>query len=595
VNDGKFKDFLELAGKLSTKPTLPNRTALTIGAGDNAVEGIFRVLGKPGAAAAWKNKKVLFGVSTVSVNPGWRTRKDYAADASVAVRYYPREADLKIVKAVIKAKEIYPANLRKRVAIDAGFNREEIEQLDKSLMNDSVRPLKDCERINANLANLNWVTDYPLVSAVSPLTETEVQDQAASSRRESDLAISLAGALRSAGLGGQAEAFEQFSRSRQQDVTGRAANGIVNSYSAAGLFGFQVGPRLKPIGNSAKKSARPDNLLDRQSFPVLIMMLLDESNLVPRVGWSTTSSGVSTLHVYEPQIMLSVTSRWLPLTQSVHSFAETFMPWRWGQVSYREADRLTSAQTITNLIPTHPSLPNNLAFLREQMFGALANGRTELQDLPEELILSSIAESKPALQPTIPQIQDIIPASLLFTRTAAGTTPDAQTIVLMGTDLDKLDLHDGDLLTRITGGGSAKVSKAPNESAIRVTFTPDGLPEGSHTVQFQMPIDGAKAGLPNLKLTTLSPILTVKVVEPATKDAPPTGSVITGSFKEDKEGKSRELKVEISKEANEGAIRTAADLIQTEINRLKPAPAKDGGQANVSVNVQASETKGSGK
>ena len=67
----------------SKEPELNNRAALITAAGDVAVESIFRLLGQPDKAKEFMGREIFFGVATVSVNPGWRTRKNFAADLSV--------------------------------------------------------------------------------------------------------------------------------------------------------------------------------------------------------------------------------------------------------------------------------------------------------------------------------------------------------------------------------------------------------------------------------------------------------------------------------------------------------------------------------
>jgi len=47
------------------------------------VEAIFRALGEPEAREQFVNKNVLIGLTTVSVNPGWRTQKGWEGDVLV--------------------------------------------------------------------------------------------------------------------------------------------------------------------------------------------------------------------------------------------------------------------------------------------------------------------------------------------------------------------------------------------------------------------------------------------------------------------------------------------------------------------------------
>src|SRR5262249_46928609 len=79
-------DTFTTAGKLiddalkSNPPTINNRMALNIAAGDVATEGVLNLLLSPGQAGKLTGKRVLFGVTMVSINPGRKTRQHYAGD-----------------------------------------------------------------------------------------------------------------------------------------------------------------------------------------------------------------------------------------------------------------------------------------------------------------------------------------------------------------------------------------------------------------------------------------------------------------------------------------------------------------------------------
>jgi hypothetical protein len=90
IDEAKFQRFQELLAGLNgsaAQLVVPNRSAIITAAGDTAVEGIMRFLGRPELAEHFRDKVVLVGVSMVSCAPGTRTQRGYAADVSVAVSY----------------------------------------------------------------------------------------------------------------------------------------------------------------------------------------------------------------------------------------------------------------------------------------------------------------------------------------------------------------------------------------------------------------------------------------------------------------------------------------------------------------------------
>jgi len=84
----------------------------------------------------------------------------------------------------------------------------------------------------------------------------------------------------------------------------------VNSYSEGGLFGWQIGPRFRAMKNPRgdKKGGLPGNILERQTFPALIIVGFNQQDLAPRV--TVISNKVCVL---EPHLTFRTVPRWLPL------------------------------------------------------------------------------------------------------------------------------------------------------------------------------------------------------------------------------------------------------------------------------------------
>src|SRR5437867_6347217 len=104
-----------LAG--ANRQTLSSRDALITAAGDSAVEAIFRFLGNPAEAQKLKDKHVLFGVAMVAVNPGWRTRKGFAADIGVTTHYAFKPARLEVIERLLRDPRL-SRDLQRRIAED---------------------------------------------------------------------------------------------------------------------------------------------------------------------------------------------------------------------------------------------------------------------------------------------------------------------------------------------------------------------------------------------------------------------------------------------------------------------------------------------
>jgi hypothetical protein len=311
LTDPKFNDAMALLSGAGQTPTLTDRSAVITAAGDRATQAIFTLLGDPTLATQFKDKRVVFGVSMVSVNPGWRTRKGFQAHISVKVTYRYALARHDVLSRFLGDAKV-PLPLRQRVAQDNG----------EMLPGNGTMPVVQwLPEIPDYLLPENKKDDFnPLVAAVSPMTETQALDLGNSDRQQEALSLELAFALRYAGLGAQADAFEQFVKSRQQDVRTRTPSTAVNAFSfVGGTFGFEVGPRLVAIEDPARNSASgPANVLERQSFPTLIIFGMEAQDVTPRVRVED-----SRYRLVEPQLALDTYPSWIPLDPRAPRLTET--------------------------------------------------------------------------------------------------------------------------------------------------------------------------------------------------------------------------------------------------------------------------------
>jgi hypothetical protein len=296
--------FQALLGSSGASPTITDREALFQAAGDNATAAIFNVLGDPGLAKEFADKKVVFGVVTVAVNPGWRSRQGYQADIATEVKYVSADARLDVVKNFINDAQ-YDLGIRKRVAMTYGLTLPsgDADPYDLS------RPIPP-EYTPYSDEYLDNQYVQPVVAAVAPMTESNVEQDQNSRRSARQFALDLAAVFTAAGLNVQGSFFDHYAQSLQQDIDQATQNVSVNTYSInGGLFGFEVGPKLRAIGDPTKLQSDPTTILDRQSFPALIIFGFDNNDLRPRV----VRDRAGQFRVQELQMEMTTLGTWHPL------------------------------------------------------------------------------------------------------------------------------------------------------------------------------------------------------------------------------------------------------------------------------------------
>jgi hypothetical protein len=371
-NSQTLTPFLGLMSALnSPNPTLKNRVALNIAAGDQTTEEIFRLLSQPEQAARFAGKQVVFGVVMVSVDPGYRTRHDYAADLGILPEFKYADARLEAVERVAQDTTNLPKTLRAAVLFSYGLtNAETVANLHctdvKALLDDLAT--KDGAQRQAELQQWNQdipeelndanfdpnnPTTFPVAMAVSPLADINVQDQASSTRSQSQFALSLAGVLQQSGLSAQASVFEGYAHRLEQDARSRVASDTVNTYSAGGLFGWQVGP-------SPNVGGKGGDVLNRQTFPSLVMVAFDNGMLYPHFR----TGGDRPVTVLEPEIEFISIPRWMPLKHS----------WWWFSNPKRlsESDRMETSAKLADAAVIINNLQTNSTYARA---ASLANYR----------------------------------------------------------------------------------------------------------------------------------------------------------------------------------------------------------------------------
>lgn len=403
--------FSEAGALLPTsRPTLSNRAALHIAAGDTATEAIYTLLGNPAKAMQFHDKLLLIGVSMVSVAPGWKTQEQYAADVSLRVKYQYRPARPGTLSRAIEAsaevlksdsvdestrernRVLHDLLLRAQTGGVAGGANAASQRAgqagptgadagERASQSGVVRVFGNVGRLGSegpetmtfkpqglsgatggytstsgSLSTEGIDTRFalpkevpsPLVAAVAPMSEAEVLDLADSQRRLQAFALRAAFALRYIGLGAQAEAFDNYVRQIEQDVVTRTARPAVSTYShSGGLFGFQIGPRLQALDAARLRDAKQNGPVDRLERQSFPVLIY--------IGMDLDDLGVrfaldgDRLVALEPVLWFEQSSRWEPLYG--HRGAFNFdQPDR-----YQESERLANMRDLQAAFDAVPS------------------------------------------------------------------------------------------------------------------------------------------------------------------------------------------------------------------------------------------------
>lgn len=580
-----FQGLLGTAFGTNFSPRVNNRSALITAGGDVAVEAIFRLLGQPQKASDYMGKELMFGAATVAVNPGWRTREGFAANVAAMVRIEYRAARREVVNRVLtaSANQLSEA-VRAKLADSYSYPEGQWKTLglssfypNRATINDSMnRPGRG---LPADWDYSNAPSSSPLVFAVSPMTDVDTLDLASSTRRQNELVLALALSYAQAGMSAQGNFLEQFVKRREGDLRTRNAIAAVNSYSmSGGLFGFEIGPRFRAVKNLDKPKPKSGEVLDRQTFPVLLIVGVDKASLRPfikRVGHGTNES----FQVMEPVMSIVQMPRWTPLKHSVwcwnnhpQSFAEHL---EWSHAIHHQWNALTNDTTVFRA--TTALVSNRWTAIKAELNGSFQEQRFNIDKL--------FPDPPAQVKAVLPEISDIFPQELELKRRMDGSLqPLTVKVALAGRHLNRLDLTG-----LRTTSASASVTGAPRllngVVVLELMITSADIP-----VAFQIPVkhqDGIDNNEGPLSIFT-KPLLLKS--EPERMAGAPQAAVpiIRTIQKVAGDQSQREFTVEVQAHASEAAVNAARQIVAAEIEKAKPV---GGPKANVSVNVQAQEKK----
>jgi hypothetical protein len=415
INDlGRTSLVAPLQSSTPATANFSTRARVIDAASNKAVQEILNFIGNPMALEQFRDKTVIFAISEVALNPGWRTKKDYSIRLDLKTEYRWAKAHAETIRRLVHSN-LYPLSVREAIANsntpmlqqeDRDFLAQQRDYLNtsKDLFDRANKKVKDIRaQLNAAIeeseataaavkvareelnrtpgtttaaaaaalkqaeaqysdaeskkqsqtdklkaaemelseARRQGIADgtneelLPLgqfcqgelpgqpsddisVAAVSPLMDTQNLDETSSYARQDDLALFLSASLTKAGLRGQAQAYERYIKQRRQDIATRSSAAVANTYSfAGGIYGFQIGPRLRALANPEARKSGPAQTLDKQTFPALILFGVTPDDLRP-----VLLQDGDQIAVYERQLRTHYTYRWL---RTQHYF---WPPWK---------------------------------------------------------------------------------------------------------------------------------------------------------------------------------------------------------------------------------------------------------------------------
>lgn len=432
---------------------ISNRSAISTAAGDTVTEAIFTILGNPARTTQFKEKLMLFGVSMVSVTPGYVTKEGYTGELSVTSDYFYDIARRDLLKKIRKVEESKGdkgdkqlVKLIEMVINKEGINWEEfkaskseqqrratIEAIEKERLkwdqkaqrsratiearkkkggkNIKSKPTKIEQQFKDKHIPQRYQRDFrdlftPLAAAVSPMTDVDVLDLSSSVSNQTFSAMKISAALSYAGLTGQAEVFDNWARKLKQDTKTRTSYAAITSFSYGPHFGFRIRPRLKAI----KDGKNPGYVLEDQSFPAAVIIGIDTDDLKLAFDFErdkdekikTDLNGMTRLVAYEPTIEFHQATNWLP--------NKKVSPWDmlWGNELTENKrlewlDSCTKLREKTKAVKYNPDIHdpnytlakyinNRIILLNDQILGTYS-----AQYLPMEFLAGKPVKEKPTV------------------------------------------------------------------------------------------------------------------------------------------------------------------------------------------------------
>ncbi|HMP90628.1 MAG TPA: hypothetical protein PJ991_10525 [Kiritimatiellia bacterium] len=486
----KLPDIGSLITNLS-ELKIPPRSAMITAAGDAWIEAIFKVLGNPTKTAAFQDKTILFSVGMLSVNPGTRTRKDFAGeiilhpvqkwgaarsevvDRFVALHEKVLGDNKTAVAAALKSASSaawYGTNLYATIASNSDINWTLILS---QLQHSGISVLKKVPE-DKKMAT---------IVGVSPMTEAHNLDLRSGYQSRTEIGLDMADVLRKAGLVTAADFMVQWAQQRQSDARTLTPDVAVNAFSKPFMFGYEIGPVLIGQEDAGSRKSKAGRVLTRQSFPILTIMGLEKGDTDPiLVVDMNPCENICRVTLYEPTITILQTTRWIPINKSG---TRRNLPVTWYEQFASSFNRLSSSTNITS-----KSLQ-----LRFDALASFINGTFNYQHLPIDLVIAKVA--KPADKN--PTVSAIHPArvSIRHNHTSGADESTDVEFIITGQNLDKF------VGATVSSRNSVATNlKTADGDATHLTFQATILTASQSPLLFTLTKEGKNIQLPPVELIT---------------------------------------------------------------------------------------------
>jgi len=218
----------------NTSPVIDERTAAHKGINDKLAELLLKFMANPDVGS--NQQTVVFGIMQVTCQPGIATRKDYAANVNVSIKY-----------------------ARQRGTVEAN--------MDSAVPNRSGK------------YEYKSVGGQPSVIAVLPLVDSQNLALDNSSFNQLEVALQLAAAFSAKGVSVGASLLNDYIKRQESEVDTRNSVPVITSYTDGSTFGFEIYPSLMAQTNPGNSSSSPGDILQPITFPAVVAILIDKSDL----------------------------------------------------------------------------------------------------------------------------------------------------------------------------------------------------------------------------------------------------------------------------------------------------------------------------
>ncbi len=498
--------------------TFSPHSRLVAAADTTMVKNILTLMGKPEAALQYKDRKLLYGVTTVSVNPGWLTKEGYVAHLDAQVYIVYRKASREMISRIIRWNQL-PFEVRKIIAqahwqFLTATEREVFG--DKTLnctQDKSVTVPPECsgyfpplpDAVNnadgSNNPDGKYDDDrgaHPVaINVVTPLMDTQNLALGSSSARQTELAFQLAALLGQAGVG-SASAFANWAKLNRRDTVTMSTLAVANAYSMGDdYFGFEVGNRLRGMARPEADDGKAGMILERQTFPALLMLGMHEDLAGPKLVRNNKGEP----EVWMPELRISYATRWSRHTRG----------WLWGAFdrnklpsqSYKELNDLNKALSAMNSSRDpldqhvdphgdekgvlHTSLKNlgrDYEVLTNSYFGTVTRA-----PLPADFLVAAEDVGASLWSPGDQMVRanelKVYPTEQVIQSSATKASEAKETVYMMitGKNLDQVDLPgiipQGDVPLRVIRDGTKPAPQLIGTMAIGLWVEVKGGAEGT--------------------------------------------------------------------------------------------------------------------